>query len=261
MESKRYKININNHIRIDGHALYILTIENINTGTIITFNENYTKLRNLYELMRKEASSKNFPQFPPKKLFGYDDEKFVVKREKELNAFFEEINKNEKFSKLPSLIKYIEENIEKNPNIRASKIIRYSARIQFHNKNILDNPTEFKRLSPAEYKKQFEECKKIVNEYNDKFVSLDYDIEIKGINNKKEKKYEKLINEENILLNKDNNNNDKIEKGNDENFNYIGKDEENFKNIENTINSMIEKNMDKYNNLSSMIELNDFLLN
>ena len=260
MESKRYKININNHTRIDGHVAYILTIENINTGIIITFNERYSKLRNLYELMRKEASAKNFPQFPPKKYFGYEEENFVVKREKELNDFFEQINKNENFSKLPSLLKYIEENIENNPNITSSKKIIYSARIQFHNNDIIKNASEYKRMSPKEFKQQFDECKKIVDDYNSKFVSLDYDIEIKSINNKKEKKYENLINEEKILL-ENNHKNDNVENGNDGNFNYIGKDEENINNIENKINNLIDKNMEKYNNLSNMIDFNEFLLN
>ena len=89
---------------------------------------------------------------------------------------------------------------------------------------------------------------------------LDYDIEIKSINNKKEKKYENLINEEKILL-ENNHKNDNVENGNDENFNYIGKDEENINIIENKINNLIDKNMEKYNNLSNMIDFNEFLLN
>ena len=158
MESKIYKVNVINHSRVNDHIEYVLSIENLQKGNNFSFSDSYTSLRKLYELMKKEASSKNFPPFPPSKLFGYEEEKFVIKREKELNAFFEAISSDEKFSKLPSLINYIEDNLKKNPKKEkiSSKKIQYS--IKSKNNQIGFEPfLKAKRLTPEEFKKKCSE--------------------------------------------------------------------------------------------------------
>ena len=260
MESIKYKINIINHIRIEGHALYVISVENINNGVNISFTERYSVLRNLYEIMKKEASDKNFPPFPPKKFFGYDDEKFVLTREKELNEFFEKINSNEKFSKLPSLIKFIEENLKKNPNKEkiSSRQIQYSIQSKNDNKLFLKPIIKGKILTPEEYKKESLEGKKIVDEYKQKFVSLDYDIEINS-NDKAEMKYTNLIKSDLTLNNKIEDLN-QLDKGVDDNFNYIGKDEENINDIINKIKNVIELNTEKFNAMSKLIDFKEFIL-
>ena len=67
MESKiLYKVNVINHSKIEDHIEYVVSVENLKNGINITFTERYSSLRNLYELMKKEASGKNFPPFPQK---------------------------------------------------------------------------------------------------------------------------------------------------------------------------------------------------
>lgn len=263
MDSKIYKVNVINHSKVNDHIEYVLSIENLQKGNNFSFTERFTTLRNLYELMKKEASSKNFPPFPPSKLFGYEEEKFVVKREKELNTFFEFINANEKFSKLPSLIKYIEENLKKNPNKEkiSSKKIQYSIQSK-SNKMDFEPFLKAKRLTPEEFKKKCLEGKKIAEAYNQKFVNLNYDIEINS-KEKDEIKYNNLISESHILRDDDNNNLNKIEKGKDDNFNLIGnldKDNEFVNPTENKINNIINQNIEKFNNMSKLIDFDEFLL-
>ena len=259
MESIKYKINIINHIRVEGHALYVISVENINSGVNLTFKERYSNLRNLYELMKKESSDKNFPSFPPKKYFGYDDEKFVTTREKELNIFFEKINNNVKYSKLPSLIKFIQENLKKNPNKEkiSSRKIQYSIQSKNDNKNT-SKPFKGIVLTKEEYIKGCSEGKKIIDEYKQKFVSLDYDIEIKS-NDKAELKYQSLIKND-LIFNKKIEDLIQLDKGVDENFKYIGNDEENVNDIVNKIKNVIELNTEKFDAMSKLIDFKDFIL-
>ena len=263
MESKIYKVNVINHTKINDHIEYVLSIENIQKGNNFSFTERYTILRNLYELMKKEAASKNFPPFPPSKLFGYEEEKFVVKREKELNTFFESINADEKFSKLPSFINYIELNLKKNPNKEkiSSKKIQYSIKSK-SNKIDFEPFLKAKRLTPEEFKKKCLEGKKIAEAYNQKFVNLDYDIEINA-KEKDEIKYNNLISESQILREDDNNNLNQIEKGKDDIFNLIGnldKGNEIVNLTENKIKNIINQNIEKFSNMSKMIDFDEFLL-
>lgn len=261
MESTKYKVNIINHTRIDGHVLYVASVENLKNGVNITFTDRYSNLRNLYDIMKKEASNKNFPSFPPKKFFGTDDENFVIIREKELNEFFEKINNNEKFSNLPSLKKFIEEKLKKNQNKEkiSSRQIQYSIQSKnINNQNIII-PFKGKRLTSEEYKKECMEGKKIAEEYNKKFVSLDYEIEIKS-NDKNETKYKSIIKHNFDDFNKKNEEIKNLEKGDDNNFNYIGNDEECVNTIVNKINNVIELNLEKFCSFSNLIDFKDFIL-
>ena len=104
METISYKINVINYTKIEGHIFYVVSVENLLTGINISLSQRYSNLGNLYEAMKKESGNKIFPSFPPNKLFGYEDEKFVKTRKKDLNAFFEKINSNQNFSKLPALL-------------------------------------------------------------------------------------------------------------------------------------------------------------
>ena len=260
MEPQGYFLNIINHIKKDGHIFYVFYVENRRTGIIQSFSDRYSILQKLYEKMKKEANNRDFPNFPSKKFMQRETEAFIEKREKELKEFFEEINKNENYLRLPSLISYIEESLKKSPNkkIISSKKLSYAMQFQNQNNNI-KYFLESKRLSPEEYKNELKNGKKIVDDFSQKFVSLDYDIDINS-NDKKEKKYEKIMNEEKILNHMDNDNLNKIEDGNNENFNFIGKDEENINIIEKQIKIMVENNLNKFNNLSKMIDFDEFLL-
>jgi hypothetical protein len=102
MEAKEgYNISIKiiGHTKKSDHTEYILSVEK--NGQNFTFTERYSGLRNLSESMRKFANKATFPKFPPKKFFGGDDERFLTKRQQELNTFFELISKDKEFCSLP----------------------------------------------------------------------------------------------------------------------------------------------------------------
>ena len=260
MESKKYKVNIINHERNEGHVLYVLSVEDLVTGLKLTFSERYSNLRNLYEVLKKESSNKNFPSFPPKKFFGKEDEKFIKTREKDLNEFFEKINNNDIFSKLPSFIKYIEDNFKKHgikEKIPPRQIQQYNPPKVNNNKNII-NYYKGKRLTPEEYKKECLEGKKIVDSI--KFINLDYDIDINP-NEKKEIKYKNLIKENSILSDEDKIKlNNIIDKGNDDNMNFIGNKEEYFDNTVNNIKNIIEAKFEQFENMAKMMDIEEFIL-
>ena len=259
MESKKYKVNIINHERNEGHVLYVLSVEDLITGLKITFSERYSNLRNLYEIMKKESSNKNFPSFPPKKFFGKEDEKFIKTREKDLNEFFEKINNNDIFSKLPSFIKYIEDNFKKHgikDKIAQKQIQQYNQPKVNNNKNII-NCYKGKRLTPEEYKKECLEGKKIVDSI--KFISLDYDIDINS-NEKNEIKYKNLVKENNILNDEDKGDFNNIDKGNDDNMDFIGNKEEYCDNTVNNIKNIIEVKLEQFDNMAKMMDIDEFIL-
>ena len=125
MNKEGYYIKVVGHSKKDDHIEYIINVEK--NGINFTFTERYSDLRNLSESMRKFTNKATFPKFPPKKFFGGDDEKFLAKRQQELNTFFELISKDEEFSTLPPLIKFIKEknakkdNNDKNMNLITEK--------------------------------------------------------------------------------------------------------------------------------------------
>ena len=114
MNKEGYYIKVVGHSKKDDHIEYIINVEK--NGINFTFSERYSDLRNLSESMRKFTNKATFPKFPPKKFFGGDDEKFLAKRQQELNTFFELISKDEEFSTLPPLIKFIKEKSAKKEN-------------------------------------------------------------------------------------------------------------------------------------------------
>ena len=157
MESDSYNIKVIGHSKKDGHTIYVISVEK--NGINFTFTERYSELRNLSESMRKFVNKSTFPKFPPKKFFGGDDEKFLTKRQQELNTFFELISKDTEFSSLPQLIKFIKEKKEKNekmitpakPNIEKNEI----------------NETKKSLIKTSE-----KDYNNIVKEYNDKFYKI-----------------------------------------------------------------------------------------
>lgn len=260
MESKKYKVNIINHERNEGPVLYVLSVEDLETGLTISFSERYSNLRNLYELMKKESCNKNFPSFPPKKFFGSEDEKFIKTREKDLNEFFEKINNNDIFSKLTSFIKYIEDNFKKHESKEkiTTKQIQQNNQPKINNNKNIINIYKGKRLSPEDYKKEYLEGREIVDNYNLKFVSLDYDIDIKS-NEKIEIKYKNLIKEN--LISKDEDKKDfNIENGNDDNLNFINNKEEYYDIIVNDIKKIFEVKCEQFCRMAKMMDIDEFIL-
>lgn len=269
MEKEKYKVQVVNHVRVDNHVEYLMCIIEVSTNFKIFFSQKYINLRTLYEIMKKESKSKNFPQFAPNKLFGYEEENFVIQRTKDLNKFFEEISNDQNFSNLPSFIKFIKINAKrKKSNLTSSKHpqmveIKYNINNQkmkdraklFKNDFYQGTEENHKRLDDEEFNNIQNEGEQIVIKIGKKFVKIDYDIEINK-NKKVEKKYNKLCN-----FNENNQNTLDNTIGNDNNFNLIGKNEESINiNIEKNIDSYIKKNLDKFKYLANLFDGNNLLL-
>jgi hypothetical protein len=224
MDSDSYNIKVIGHSKKDGHTIYVISIEK--NGINFTFTERYSELRNLSESMKKFVNKSTFPKFPPKKFFGGDDEKFLTKRQQELNTFFELISKDTEFSSLPPLIKFIKEKKEKNekmitpakPNIEKNEI----------------NETKKSLIKTSE-----KDYNNIVKEYNDKFYKIRnyYDGENENI------KFMTFFNANKIAYN---DGNVKIDNGNENNFSCICKDEKSIESIEDKIKQKIGKLSELY---------------
>ena len=273
MEDENYCLKVISHIKVENHIEYFINIDNRGLNNGVYFTEKFVNLRNLYDLMKKESKTKKFPSFPPNKLFGYEEEKFVIQRAKELDKFFQEINKNPNFNKLPSFIKYVKSKMnqqnlksnkkERNSIIKEIKIFipneRIEKRAKLFNNNFLQIP--IKKFNKEEYNYIIKENEEITKKLGDKFISLDYDINITQ-NDKKEIKYKNVCDSIFINNNKDNNIylNNNVNMNNDDNFNLIGKANDEINKTEKLMEKYMNKNENKFKSLSNLIEPDFFFL-
>ena len=235
MEAKEgYNISIKiiGHTKKSDHTEYILSVEK--NGQNFTFTERYSGLRNLSESMRKFANKATFPKFPPKKFFGGDDERFLTKRQQELNTFFELISKDKEFSSLPPLDKFIKEKQKHNEkSMNALKIKPKEEKI------------EEKELKKSLIKNSEKDYNKIVKECNEKFFNLNNEREFENNN----------IRFINFFKNNKINYNDndiKLENGNENNFTCINKEETSLDSIENKIKQKIDKIYELYKSFDEL---------
>ncbi len=106
-------LKIRNFEILNGHVEYIVNLISEKDGSInVEFKERYSNLKDLHESLKKEANSINFPKFPPKKLFGNLDEKFLNERKIKLQHYFNTILGSRDFSQLTTLNKWIESLIK-----------------------------------------------------------------------------------------------------------------------------------------------------
>ena len=108
--SRHYKIIFKKYEDISGYIEYTINLSCENDSSInIDFRDRFSRLKDLHEAFRKEADSLNFPKFPPKKLFGNKEEKFLAERRIKLQHYFNTILGSKDFSKLKSLTNWIDE--------------------------------------------------------------------------------------------------------------------------------------------------------
>ena len=265
MESKKYKIKVTNNAKIDGHFTYTLEIE-FGKHTMSTLKR-YSELKTLNDLLRKETTNNNFPVFPPKKFFGFRTQEFINKRQQDLNNYFQIIGNSPEFSNLPSYIKFVEDELQKNEalgdkSLRATKTTTYrQSNIRKTNINFV-NPYEPRVLNtPEDIQKANELFKKIVDEHKAKFVSIDYQIE-QNYNEQSVEKYNKLVKNEKILEN-DNFKESKvcsvINPGSDNNFDLIGIKNLEIDDIEKKIKVKMEDILKKFDNIPSIYDAKDIV--
>lgn len=248
MESDKYKIQVIGHSKKDGHTEYVISVEN--NGSTFTFTERYSGLRNLSEAMRKSTNKGNFPKFPPKKFFGGDDEKFLSRRQQELNTFFELISKDSDFTSLPCFVKFIKEKKVIEEKKEGNKI------------NEIKTPQIKKEVEKVEEKERIRsfkeieiDCKKVVKDFNPRFYYMTnyYDKEAENNNTKFIKffKSNKIENEQTEVI---------LDKGDENNFNFINKDENQLENIENKIKEKFGKISELYKSLENIYSTDDIVV-
>jgi hypothetical protein len=247
MEEKIYKVKITGHIKLENHTEYYLTIESGSTTFII--QERYSNLKKLADTMKIEAKNNAlFPKFPPKKFFGGEDAKFIKKRETEINAFFESINENPDFLKLPSFIKFLEEK-KKNYN---NRIKENRIQVKFEEKNsksLIESTGEKEpKIISGKEKKEDEEFANIVNETKLLFydVNIIYDKEMISENDA----FVKFFKNNKIL----NSSNENLSAKNDNNFGLIGKNDEEVSSIVKNNKNKIEEMLNIWKSLNDKLD-------
>ena len=253
MEQKRYKIRVTGHTKIETHTEYILTIE-INS-TKFSFSERYSNLKKLTDTMKIESKNNSlFPKFPPKKFFGAEDEKFISKRQTELNTFFETISNNQDFSILPSLIKFIE---EKKKNIDGTKAENNPTHlnVETKTKNLIQSigEKESKIMTPKEEKKSEEEFAKIVEDTSKLFYDVNsyYDKDMVSDN----KTFVDFFKNNDIKMD----NETTLKTQNDNNFGLIGTNDENTNSIEDNNKTKMEELLNALKNLDEKYNTNGLI--
>ena len=234
MDSERYKISVIGHIKVENHTEYTIVIEKKDVS--FSFSDRYSNLKALNDLMKKATNSNAFPKFPPRKFFGAEDEKFINKRQQELNNYFEIISNNPTFSNLPPLIKFIKEKKEKFGPSSSKKLTQIKPQAQ--PKKDLETSTQ-KELRKS-IKKGEDDYNKIVNEFISRFYDMNtyYDIEMTNDSDSFVKYFEN---------NKISTDNDAtVESGNESNFSLICQNNNDLENIENKIREKIGKISDLY---------------
>ena len=216
MCSRKYNIRVINHIKVDGHIGYNLKIQ-INDSSPFIISKRYSELKLLNDLLRKETSSNSFPKFPPKKFFGFNSEEFVKKRQQELDVYFQAICNSVEFSKLNSFTKFIDDCIQ---GQKENKIIserptevpgvpivskkKIKSTIDSYRSIFKPNKNDYENLSPKDKAMEDEELKKIVNDFKQKFIDIDFQVK-QFVSEKREQKYDEIIKTGKPLDNEDEN--------------------------------------------------------
>jgi hypothetical protein len=229
MELERYKISVIGHIKVENHTEYTIVIEKKDVS--FSFSDRYSNLKALNDLMKKATNSNAFPKFPPRKFFGAEDEKFINKRQQELNNYFEIISNSPQFSNLPPLIKFIKEKKEKYGPASTKNIAQVKPNVQPKKDSEIIPPKE----TTKSVKKEEDDYNKIVIDFTSQFYDMNgyYDKEMTNENDNYVKFFNnnKIDSKENSTI---------VVAGNDKNFDFISQNEENIENIENQIKEKIE---------------------
>ena len=244
MDSEKYKISVIGHTKKDGRMHYIINFENNNEN--FSFLERYSGLRGLNDAMKKYINKPNFPKFPPKKFFGSEEEKFIIKRQQEINKYFDIICKDPDFITLPPLIKFLEDKrSKKNINDKEEQIKKENIRMKENElkKSIKSTEKDYEKIA-KELNKQFYNMNK---NYFDKNLLKENKngIFIKFFKNNK-------INIDEIDT--------KLDKGDDKNFGFINNGENLFKNIEVILKNKYRKFEELFESFNDIYNSNGILV-
>jgi len=250
MESERYRIKIIGHTKVENHTEYTISIEQ--NGESFSFLERYSNLKTLNDLMRKSTTSNAFPKFPPRKFFGAEDEKFIIKRQQDINNYFEIISNNPQFSNLPPLIKFIKEKKEKYSRPSNTKTLSQIKPEVQPKKDPEKSPQKEFRKS---MKKGDDDYNKIVNDFISQFYDMNgyYD---KEMTNESDNFIQFFKNNE--ISSSDTNST--LDSGNDNNFSYIRQNDNALESIENQIKGKIDNISELYQSFILSYNTNDVIV-
>lgn len=243
----KYTIVIISHEKVEGHYNYTIKIT-INDSMTFNAIKRFSELKALNDVLKKESTSNNFPKFPPKKFFT--NEEFIKRRQQELNVYFNTMCNSPEFSKLPSLIKFVKDCLRAQGDNK--KLFEKSTNAPLSMDYIKTMPksiiTPYRQSFKPSYKcdiktinemnQKDEEYKNIVEDFKAKFVDIDFQVKPHPSENG-ERKYKKIMEENNVL--NDDNNNKNIEQGNDGNYNLINGNNDNINEIEKEIGQKLEE--------------------
>ena len=244
MESDKYIIKVIDHIKKEGHMHYIINVEK--NGQNFSFTERYSGLRGLNEAMRKSTNKLTFPKFPPKKFFGSEEEKFIIKRQQEINTYFELICKDPDLVTLPPLIKFIEEKrsqqnvVEKAPQIKKEPV-------KVEEKEVKKNNIQNNNLKDYEI---------IIKELNSKFYKVNDFYTVDNINDNNSGKFIKFF--KNNKLSSENT--IKLESGDENNFNLVNNNENNINHFEDLNKEKISKIEDLFKSFDNNYKTDEIIV-
>jgi len=148
----------------------------------IDFTERYSSLAEYHKLFKEESKSKNFPAFPPTKLFGNTDEKFLSKRLAQLDTYFSVILADKELSQMKSVKKWLYELFNKfyvpvqktqmttNPIIEPKVITNINNQIKVNQTQGNQQVTEPKQL--VDKKEILNKCNAVIEKYTKQLIDL-----------------------------------------------------------------------------------------
>lgn len=86
-----YVIKIKEYILVGEHIEYVIEVSIKETGESWKFQRRYSELRDFHKQFK--ALDSRIPEFPPKKIFGSKNPRFLMQRKTDLEIYFIEVSK------------------------------------------------------------------------------------------------------------------------------------------------------------------------
>lgn len=86
-----YVIKIKEYILVGEHIEYVIEVSNKDSGETWKFQRRYSELRDFHKQFK--ALDSRIPEFPPKKIFGSKNPRFLMQRKADLELYFIEVSK------------------------------------------------------------------------------------------------------------------------------------------------------------------------
>lgn len=248
-------VNYTFHIQFLKHyfkdnAVYyqILLFSKEDSTLSIEFADRYSEMDKWHATFKEDSKSKNYPNFPEKKIFGNTEEKFLNKRLSSLQSYFSNILTHKEFSKLKSVKNWIYELFKKyyKPQVLSNKTnqsaepivkneiqqTRQNDKSKIEVSGLVQEDSTGKNMKEIILK-----CSNVIEKYSKLFIDLSEEhIQIGDDDNiSKEKKYlevTKSIKINSRLFN--------LPKGDNSNFECLGMEEPQVKPFQQTMSDKLK---------------------